>query len=502
MKDNIKSYRTMPMLYKLTSKDAFANYNKIAWTIGFLINILMAWVIVRNGHKDLRPDSDSHKLFYNILCWILIAFSAFCFVLWMTFRYGQKRRIKKEEFKFENPQENPDSLKNMLMISIKSSILESSVAMSFILYLFFTLYGLLGQSYTLITFNLFLFVNISRNAKFVMNSITLHAGPLLLTLLMALFVIFTYTILLAEFYYGTLDIENLEEMNICSNLYTCFWFTMNWGLRNGGGIADSMIVEPKGTTFFGKNLYDVSFFIVVNVIALNIIFGMIIDTFGQLREEEGERRKFYFFNILETDAKNVCFVCGNERSDFGKKNKNFEDHVKEEHDPWNYIYYVFYMKAKGEDELSGLEYHAWSCFEGLSTEWIPIGDTLYLGKFSIFNSFLEAEEEEEDGSIEAIQQQIKDMQAGMDDLAKDVVKNFSFMKKMMKEIYSKMRDSNHDLRRLSKLRKIFFLNFIENFDSGMMSGRDNQNHEGGTGGRNINFAAKRQKSIESDLEQL
>lgn len=38
------------------------------------------------------------------------------------------------------------------------------------------------------------------------------------------------------------------------------------------------------------------------------------------------------------------------------------------------------MKAKGEDDLSGLEYFAWTCFQEKSTEWIPIGDSLYLGK--------------------------------------------------------------------------------------------------------------------------
>lgn len=39
------------------------------------------------------------------------------------------------------------------------------------------------------------------------------------------------------------------------------------------------------------------------------------------------------------------------------------------------------MKSKGEDELSGLEYYAYSCFQDKNTEWIPIGDTLYLGIF-------------------------------------------------------------------------------------------------------------------------
>lgn len=74
-----------------------------------------------------------------------------------------------------------------------------------------------------------------------------------------------------------------------------------------------------------------------------------------------------------------CFVCGNERSDFGTANKNFDHHRDNEHSPWKYIFYVYYMREKGEDDLSGLEYFTWTCFTDLNTSWLPIGKTLYLG---------------------------------------------------------------------------------------------------------------------------
>lgn len=80
------------------------------------------------------------------------------------------------------------------------------------------------------------------------------------------------------------------------------------------------------------------------------------------------------------DKRDICFVCGNERSEFSKQSVNFEVHLKEHHDPWNYIYYVYYLKWKGEDELSGLEYFCWSQFIEKKTNWIPVGDTMYLSK--------------------------------------------------------------------------------------------------------------------------
>ena len=42
-------------------------------------------------------------------------------------------------------------------------------------------------------------------------------------------------------------------------------------------------------------IFDILFFIIVNVIYLNIVFGIIIDTFGEMRGDLEKRGKFYFF---------------------------------------------------------------------------------------------------------------------------------------------------------------------------------------------------------------
>ena len=101
---------------------------------------------------------------------------------------------------------------------------------------------------------------------------------------MTFFVIYSYTVLLGEYYYETLNLDGPNPL-ICDNLYECFIYTLNWGLRNGGGIGDSMKPEAPGSGFFAKNMYDLTFFMIVNVIALNVIFGVIIDTFSQLRDD-------------------------------------------------------------------------------------------------------------------------------------------------------------------------------------------------------------------------
>jgi hypothetical protein len=73
-------------------------------------------------------------------------------------------------------------------------------------------------------------------------------------------------------------------------------------------------------------------------------------------------------------------VCGNTRLDFSKHAINFDDHIEVDHTPWKYIFYILYLKKKGEDELSGLEYFVWTQYLSKKTNWIPIGNTTYMSR--------------------------------------------------------------------------------------------------------------------------
>lgn len=88
----------------------------------------------------------------------------------------------------------------------------------------------------------------------------------------------------------------------CDTLIMCIITTLNQGLRNGGGIGD-VLRRPsmKENMFVGRVIYDLLFFFVVIIIVLNLIFGVIIDTFADLRSEKQNK---------EEVLKNTCFICG------------------------------------------------------------------------------------------------------------------------------------------------------------------------------------------------
>ena len=78
--------------------------------------------------------------------------------------------------------------------------------------------------------------------------------------------------------------------------------TIVQGLRNGGGIGD-VLRQPSHLEpyFYIRVLFDMVFYFVVIIIVLNLIFGVIIDTFADLRSEKQQKEEI---------IKNSCFICG------------------------------------------------------------------------------------------------------------------------------------------------------------------------------------------------
>jgi inositol 1,4,5-triphosphate receptor type 1 len=68
------------------------------------------------------------------------------------------------------------------------------------------------------------------------------------------------------------------------------------------------------------------------MVFLNLIAGIIIDTFGELRDELNDRDK---------DAKTVCFICGLTKWQVEKKGQDFQRHKKTVHQKWYYFYFMF-----------------------------------------------------------------------------------------------------------------------------------------------------------------
>jgi hypothetical protein len=78
-----------------------------------------------------------------------------------------------------------------------------------------------------------------------------------------------------------------DDFVLCSTFATCFWNTLNLGIKQGGGLGELLrIPDPSKETadYLYRTFFDLVFFVTMILILLNIILGIIIDSFAELRD--------------------------------------------------------------------------------------------------------------------------------------------------------------------------------------------------------------------------
>ena len=106
-----------------------------------------------------------------------------------------------------------------------------------------------------------------------------------------------------------------------------------------------------------------TFQIIVIMIMGNITFGLIVDTFGELRDDT------YSY---ENERNNICFICQLSRDKCVLKNIDFDKHIKKEHNLWNYINFLIYLHLYNPNDFSRIEGIVWNKLPEKDFWWIPI----------------------------------------------------------------------------------------------------------------------------------
>ena len=151
----------------------------------------------------------------------------------------------------------------------------------------------------------------------------------------------------------------------CHSSIQCLLVLTNYGTR-GSGIADylpELSYKDNIKMFVGKFFYDMTYLIFVIMIMGNVTFGLIVDTFGELRDES--------YNY-ENDKKNICFICQISRDGCLLKNIDFNSHIKNDHNLWNYVYFLVYLHLYNPNDFSRVEGIVWDKLIENDYGWIPI----------------------------------------------------------------------------------------------------------------------------------
>ncbi|EMP27125.1 Ryanodine receptor 2 [Chelonia mydas] len=190
---------------------------------------------------------------------------------------------------------------------------------------------------------------------------------LVLTVGLLAVVVYLYTVVAFNFFrkfYNKSEDGDMPDMK-CDDMLTCYMFHMYVGVRAGGGIGDE-IEDPAGDEYeIYRIIFDITFFFFVIVILLAIIQGLIIDAFGELRDQQEQ---------VKEDMETKCFICGIGNDYFDTVPHGFETHTLQEHNLANYLFFLMYLINKDETEHTGQESYVWKMYQERCWEFFPAGD--------------------------------------------------------------------------------------------------------------------------------
>ena len=221
---------------------------------------------------------------------------------------------------------------------------------------------------------------------------------------------------------GTISTESYA----CENVFSCATFLFYQGISESGNMKSFMLPnDPRYPAYLPRIFFESTYFVWVGIILLNVITGLMVDTFGSIREEKNQRSE-----VLSTS----CFVCGLSRDayeDLGLKpgSPTFEAHINVDHNLWAYVSYLAYLNAKDPAELNGIESFVMGQVHDANLDWIPSRTSFTIeaqGKGTKMEHELEAAaalEAKADTeklaqlleAVAALQQQVKDLVEGGDD---------------------------------------------------------------------------------------
>lgn len=246
-------------------------------------------------------------------------------------------------------------LKIAQIVSTVFYVLSNVDVVYYILYAAFSILGIIVHPFY---FSLLLLDVVYRYPALhnVVNSIYLPRKALVLTFWLLLVIIYIFSILGYWLFFDYLNPD-------CKTLLQCLLTIWDQSFKNDGGIGGYLGYPVTPSYDIGRFFYDNIYNIIVMIVLMGVVQGIIIDTFARLREGQEFSTK---------DRKSKCFICGLQRDFIEKKTSSgFSHHILNDHNEWNYVLFIAYLKRKKETEHSGLESYIKEQYEKNELGWIP-----------------------------------------------------------------------------------------------------------------------------------
>ncbi|XP_036354795.1 inositol 1,4,5-trisphosphate receptor type 3-like, partial [Octopus sinensis] len=242
----------------------------------------------------------------------------------------------------------------------------SFVTFFYLMFVTLSIGGTVSHGY-FFAFHLLNIVNNNQLLGGVIKAVTQNGKSLVWVGILGMVVFYLYGII------GFAMMRNMFDPNeylYCASLWQCTVTVVRYGLI--GDLFESIKAHKDEATFakFGLVvLFHVSFFIFITTIGLNIIFGIIVDTFSELRDLKW---------TAESDMRDTCFICSRNSYDFEHHGKGFEHHVMYEHNMWAYIFFFIHLNGTKVNDYNALEMYVFRLLNKENYDFFPLDRALSL----------------------------------------------------------------------------------------------------------------------------
>jgi hypothetical protein len=255
----------------------------------------------------------------------------------------------------------------------ESSLFNREINMLLYTIIFNILFLIFG-SYLFLVFEILFIINIVPTLFDIFQAMRLKYLHIILVLLFDFLIVYIFMWFGFFFFQDFFNYEEILESSsgslisesYCYSSLQCFLFYISKGIRSGGGICDAINAvsyQKDVQIFIARFFNDLIFFLLINLIFGNVFLGIIIDAFGELRNQQSE---------YDNDRNNICFICQLSSDACLARNIDFDNHVNTVHNIWNYVYFLAYLHLNNPNNFNRVENSVWEKLEIQDYSWLPI----------------------------------------------------------------------------------------------------------------------------------
>ena len=356
---------------QILRKSTEINYHMLGY-ITFFISLILNFVLFCTLHHqgDYSYGYNTQRI-VDIFSYLVILAEFIIIVFWFMTKYLLYLEIEKAKYKEKNYQTNKFD-DNVLTFKDKFKIRWRAIfgkgeLSPFLLYLIFTIPGVIDGLRFFYSFSLLSILSLSQTLNNIIKSLIVKGNSLAWTSLFTLILLYEFSGWAFYFqrdrFYETIGRDKPDHM--CQSLLYCFLTMINNGMRwhcGVGKITRSESYILHFWPFVHRFAFDLLFFWLIEAIMLKIVYGIILDSFGELRQAH---------YLIEKDIANNCFICNVEKDECEKNNISFEEHCNQVHNVWDYAFYMITLRMKDSSTLNSLNARNRKKIIEKSVDWLP-----------------------------------------------------------------------------------------------------------------------------------